>query len=110
MKYLLILFTLPMFCQAQESYCMLLGTKKFMSNNVTVQVDFGQGLKTWKPNESFLKNDDGSKMVFNSMIDALNYMASQGWEFVDAYITSTNNQLVYNWILKTTVSLKAAEE
>ncbi len=34
------------------------------------------------------------------MIDALNYMGEQGWEFVQAYIVTIDQQNVYHWMLK----------
>jgi hypothetical protein len=34
------------------------------------------------------------------MIDALNYMGKNGWEFVQAYVVTTQNQNVYRWLLK----------
>lgn len=37
---------------------------------------------------------------FNSMIDALNYMGEDGWEFVQAYIVTTGEINVYHWLLK----------
>lgn len=40
--------------------------------------------------------------VFNSMVDGMNYMGKDGWEFVQAY-TITNpgtNSNIYHWLLK----------
>jgi hypothetical protein len=34
------------------------------------------------------------------MVDALNYMGSDQWEFVQAYIVTTGQQNVYHWLLK----------
>jgi len=42
----------------------------------------------------------GKVKSFNSMVDALNYMGNNGWEFVQAYIVTSGQQNVYHWLLK----------
>lgn len=39
---------------------------------------------------------------FNSMVDGMNYMGKDGWEFVQAYVVTLGNQNVYHWLLKKT--------
>ena len=84
-------------------YCELVGTAKFMSNKVRVQVDYGQESSFWK-GISYMKDENGKKIEFNSMVDAMNYFGKQGWEFVQAYTVTMNNQNVYHWLLKKTVT------
>ena len=52
---------------------------------------------------SFLVDENGEKMNFNSMIDAVNYLAKLGWELILAYpITPTQGMSkdpVYHYIL-----------
>ena len=80
-------------------YCELVGTQKFLSTKVTIAVDFGEAKNMWKDNR--LKDEiTGKVQVFNSMIDALNYMGEDGWEFVQAYIVTMGQQNVYHWLLK----------
>ena len=86
-----------------EAYCMIVGTKVPLKKKVTVQVDFGQGINGWKPKESMLKDERGKPIKFESMIDALNYMSSQGWTFVDAYAVTAGSQNVYHWIMSKVV-------
>ena len=82
-------------------YCELLGTQQFLSKKVTVQVDFGQETRYFADNR--LVDADGKVIVFNSMVDAMNYMGTMGWEFEQAYVvtigsgSSTSN--VYHWLL-----------
>ncbi|MEO6149588.1 MAG: hypothetical protein ABIN95_07520 [Mucilaginibacter sp.] len=92
-KYLAIFFLLaPFFCLAQtdvappkttEQYCMVIATPKFFSSKVTIEVDYGQPTKFFS--DQRLKDESGKVMSFNTTIDALNYMGSQGWLFVNAY-------------------------
>ena len=82
-------------------YCELLGTQQFLSKKVTVQVDFGQQSKFFSDNR--LVNEQGEVIVFNSMVDAMNYMGTLGWEFEQAYVvtvgTGSSAQNVYHWLL-----------
>jgi len=34
------------------------------------------------------------------MVDAMNFMGTLGWEFVQAYVVTESNQNVYHWLLK----------
>jgi hypothetical protein len=38
--------------------------------------------------------------TFNSMIDGMNYMGHNGWEFVQAYVVTSGSQNVYRYVLK----------
>lgn len=80
-------------------YCQLVGVEKALSNKVNVQIDFGQSTNFWK-GVDYLKDEKGKKVTFNSMIDAMNYMGSQGWEFVQAYVLRVNDDDVCHWLLK----------
>src|SRR6188768_3785976 len=80
-------------------YCELIGTQKLLSMKVTITIDFGEAKSIWKDNR--LKDEiTGKVQVFNSMVDALNYMGEDGWEFVQAYIVTIGQQNVYHWLLK----------
>lgn len=82
-----------------EEYCMILGTYRWLSNSVEISIDFGQFVPLFK-NKDFLRDSNGDKIKFNSMIDALNYMNGYGWEFVNAYAVTISNQNVYHWVLR----------
>ncbi|GEM_PF-1267428 len=87
-----------------ETYCLILGvsTNFFgFGDKVNVQVDFGEKTSAWKGgNENFLVDDEGKRIKFNSMIDAMNYLAQFGWKFMDAYAISIGNKRVYHWLMK----------
>ena len=90
--------------QAQDTttyvYCQIVGTGRLMSNKVTIEIDFGQFRSIWEDNR--LKDPaTGNRIVFNGMIDALNFMGKQGWEFVQAYAFSQGNSpAVYHFLMK----------
>jgi len=80
-------------------YCELVGITKFLSTKVTVAVDYGEE-KSFFQDTRMRDEQTGKVTSFNSMVDALNYMGTKGWEFVQAYVVTTGNQNVYHWLLK----------
>lgn len=80
-------------------YCELVGTQRFLSSKVTISVDFGQERNYWK--DPRVKDEQTGKVqVFNSMVDAMNYLGKDGWEFVQAYAITYQSSNVYHWLLK----------
>ena len=106
---LFVLFSSTAIAQTEEStsdsktkyvYCELVGFAKFMSNKVTVTINSGSNTSIWDDNR--IKDDaTGKAKQFNSMIDAMNFMAEGDWEFVESYIVAIPNQpYYYHWLLK----------
>jgi len=81
-------------------YSELVGTQKPFSTKVIVEIDFGQERNFFLPRNSIVDPQTGKPISFNSMVDAMNFMGNDGWEFVQAYIVTTNNQNVFRWLLK----------
>ena len=57
------------------------------TTTLNLVVDYGQRTRTFgsTERESVLKDNAGKKMEFNSMVHALNYMCSQGYELVQVF-------------------------
>jgi hypothetical protein len=114
MKFLITLFTiltisLTSFGQTVKGtplkdvdvqYIQIVGTGKLLSNKVTVEIDFGQENKFFSGKDAQILDESGKPVVFNSMIDALNFMSSNGYEFVTAYAITISNQNVYHYLLR----------
>jgi hypothetical protein len=81
-------------------YVQIVGTSKLLSNKVMIEIDFGQHNKIFQTKDTVLKDKDGRPMVLNSMVDALNFMVENGYEFVQAYAFAAGNQSVYHYLLK----------
>ena len=81
-------------------YVQIVGTARLLSNKVNVQIDFGQEDKIFSAKDTQIKDENGKLTIFNSMIDALNFMSRTGYEFVTAYAISVSNQNVYHYLLK----------
>ncbi|KUJ49765.1 hypothetical protein [Chryseobacterium sp. JAH] len=104
MKKLVLIFAIlfALIVNAQETpkyvYSEIVGTSKFLSTKVLIQIDYGQATSIWESNR--VKNTDGSNRDFNSMVDAMNYMGALGWEFQQAYVVTIGQQNVYHWLMR----------
>lgn len=82
-------------------YVQIVGTSKLFSTKLTIQIDFGQRTKFFSSGtETIVKDENGKALDFNSMIDALNFMSKNGFEFVNAYVITISNQNVYHYLLR----------
>lgn len=90
---------------SETVYCDIVGTEILFSNKITVDIDFGQKSSFWTDyKEKRLVDEKGKPIKFNSMIDALNFMAKLGWEFQQAYVVTANDQNVCHWLMKKTLN------
>jgi hypothetical protein len=99
---------------SEYTYSEIVGTEKLLSKKVTVEIDFGQkttlnffgttkGLK-------YIDPATGKPVVFNSMVDAMNFMGKNGWEFIQAFAVTEGSgglaQNVYHFLLKRNIELQ----
>lgn len=97
---LLLCAQLGLFADEKSVYCEIVGTStSFFGTDVTINLDFGQERKRYKGQT--LVDELGAPIVFNSMIDALNWMGERGWEFAQAYVVTSDffKQNVYHFLL-----------
>ena len=77
------------------TYVQIVAQGKFLSYKVNIELDFGQKPLNTNSGIGMLINDKGAKLNFNSPIHAINYMASYGWEYLDAYTLTSGNSNIY---------------
>lgn len=104
-----LLFSLSSFAQTindvplkdvDVEYIEIVGTAKLFSTKLNIRLDFGQANKFWTDKEYQLKDADGKKIDFNSMIDALNFMSKNGYELIMPYVVTDNSQNIYHYLLR----------
>lgn len=84
-------------------FCEIVGTQGLLSKKVTVTIDLGQKQSAFK--WQGLVDENGEPMKFNSMVDAMNYMGSLGWEFEQAYsIGDAKSGYTYHFLLSKEVA------
>lgn len=90
-------------------YAELLGETNLMRTKVTISIDFGQETSFWQQHDQKqLVDAQGREMKFNSMVDAMNYMGTLGWEFEQAYVVTVGQQNVYHWLMSKLVDEEGA--
>ena len=82
-----------------EVFCDLMATKKFLSNDVDIKINYGNRDSLWldKNIYTLLSSD---LQTYNTTLDALNYMGNEGWETISSYSSSDNSYIVEHYILK----------
>ena len=90
--------------KATQAYCEIVGTGNLTGTKVKIEIDFGQAKKYWTmANDKFMVDESGKEIKLNSMVDAMNYMSTFGWSFVQAYVITESGgmtkQNVYHYIL-----------
>lgn len=81
-----------------EQYCELVATGRLLSKKVTIAIDYGETASIWK--DQRIKDDEGKVAKFNSVVDALNYMARNGWVLFNAYPIGDGGVLTYHFYFK----------
>ena len=81
-------------------YVEIVGRVKIFSQKLNIQIDFGQENRGFNSKDTEIRDRDGKAVPFNSMIDALNFMSKNGYDFVDSYsIVNSNDSTIY-YLLK----------
>jgi len=82
-------------------FVQIVGTSKLLSTQLTIQIDFGQRTKLFTSyKETVIRDEQGKPLVLNSMVDALNFMSQNGYDFLDAYALSISSSNVYHFLLQ----------
>lgn len=71
-----------------------------IGNKISVEIDFGDEKNFWgNDGRNILIDENGKELKFNSMVDAMNFMGSQGWKYEDSYVITVAQQNVIHWLL-----------
>ena len=78
-----------------------------MNNNVlkigtklSIEIDFGLSHNNLSyDGRDQIVNENGKKIKFNSLVDAMNYMSSRGWKLESTYTYIINQYPVIYWVI-----------
>jgi hypothetical protein len=65
-------------------YIQVMGVRRTLTSEIMVHIDFGQAGDFTRNQIGQIKNARGEPMLFNSMADAINYLAGYGFELAHA--------------------------
>ncbi len=87
----------------EVKYVSIIGyNKSLFGQKIVITIDYGQKYSFMKAQtiEGHFKNGKERSMEFNSMIDALNFMEANGWEYVNNTEYTNGNSNVSHYLLK----------
>lgn len=65
----------------------MIAQERFLSNKVTIFIDYGQSINGGARNRMEVINpQDGKRVRFNSVMHAVNYLTANGWDYVEAMV------------------------
>lgn len=100
--FLMIVSSITMLAQNKKYYCEVKGIEKELSSGLNIVFDFGNNpvYSVWSGLKSKQKlvDEKGEEILFNSMVDAGNYMSDKGWTFIQAYTSVYSSQAIVHWI------------
>ena len=79
-------------------YCEIVGVQKLISKKVTITIDFGQKQSYFT--DQRLYDKEGKQIVFNTMLDALNYMSERGWDLHSTMLIGAGNIYTYHFVMQ----------
>ena len=82
-----------------EVFCDLISRKKFLGTDETIAINYGKRDDVWADEKIYTLITKELKK-YNSIIDALNYMGSEGWKTINSYSTSRESYTIEHYILK----------
>lgn len=79
-----LLLILSITAQAQSNkyiFCEISPIGKFFKGGCTLRVNYGQIKHKHIPKKAQICDENGTVLIFNSRVDALNWLSEHGWEF-----------------------------
>ncbi len=92
-----------------EQYCSLNIMPRLLSNKVNIDIDYGSPRKLFSFKDNRVKDENGKAKKFNTAVEALNYMSSQGWKLVNAFTITEGGAAVIRYILKRDIEVTEEE-
>ena len=82
----IILFSSCIYAQENKRYVYaeIIAIERLLEPKVSVSINYGQEISYWTYDK--IQNEKGKTKSFNSVIDAVNYMAYYGWELHQTYV------------------------
>jgi hypothetical protein len=115
--FLICLLTATLFSYSQqtvpskviEQYCSLNIMPRLLSNKVNIDIDYGNPRKLFSFKDNRVKDENGKAKKFNTAVEALNYMSSQGWKLVNAFTITEGGSAVIRYIMKRDIDVTEEE-
>jgi len=83
-------------------YCQLVGSNASLFSKAHITIDYGQRYLNSGLNRQQISGPNRQPVVFNSTIDALNFMVRQGWELISTQVigNESGSESTFIYMLK----------
>lgn len=72
-----------------------------IGNKLSIEIDFGEENNFWgNDGRNMVVDENGKEKKFNTMVDAMDFMAEHGWIYTDCYVITVAKQNVIHWLLR----------
>ena len=94
----------------QDVFCEIVAKESgILKKKTTIKLDLGGKKSAFRDlaGDPLKNNETGKALCFNSIIDALNHLSSQGWTFVNVYCQTDKDQTsTYHYLMRKKINIK----
>ncbi|WP_259016608.1 hypothetical protein [Emticicia fluvialis] len=84
----------------KAEYMTITGFNRVPQTRMVIDFDYGQKSRVIDPKQAVVRDENDKKIKFESMVDALNFMSRNGYDFVQAYAFTLGEQGVQHYLLR----------
>jgi len=79
--------------------CQVVAYGKFLSKKVIISIDYGQEISFWQK-RTIVSDTVGEEIVFNTVIDAINFVEKNGWTHYESLAITMTSSKVYHYYFR----------
>lgn len=84
----------------KAEYMTITGFTRIQLTKIVIDFDYGQKSRAIDSKQAVVRDENEKKVKFESMVDALNFMSKNGYDFVQAYAFPLGEQGVMHYLLR----------
>jgi len=84
----------------KADYIKIIGFNRIQYTKLVIDFDYGQKDRVIDTKRVVVRDENEKPIQFQSMIDALNFMTRNGYDFVQAYALQIGEQAVMHYLLR----------
>ena len=78
----------------------LIVSRRAMTQEIQIMIDYGQYIDYSREFSQTITSYRGERLIFRSIVHALNVMDQNGWEFLTTYMAHTNNYERFHYLFR----------
>lgn len=86
--------------ELNAEFIKIMGYSKLTTGKMIIDFDYGQKDRLYDRHQAIVRDENKNIIKFESMINALNFMIRNGYDFVQAYSIQTGEQPMMHYLLR----------